>query len=71
MNQKVICIKAHECEEADGCEHSTPHEVEIFNNQPDGSSWKCTDWDECLDYKIRCQYIGIGIDFELDGMFYL
>lgn len=69
MDQKVICTRAHVCAEADGCDHSFPHKIEIFDGQYSKGLVKCTDWDNCEDHRVRC--IAYGIDFEIEELFLL
>lgn len=68
MNQKVICDRALICEHTDGCDHSSPHEVEIFESRYNDSGVnKCTDLDDCEEHMVRC--IPIGIDFDIEELF--
>jgi hypothetical protein len=62
---------AHICGEADGCDHSYPHEIEIFDYLIvcDDINAKCTDWDECEFHRVRC--IPFGIDFGIEELFEL
>ena len=71
MNQKVICNRAHKCDERKNeCGHCVPHEVEVFSTRKDnGHSFKCTDEDDCMEYMVRC--VPVGIDFEIEEMFSL
>ncbi len=69
MIQKVICDMAHICGEADGCDHSYPHEIEIFESGYRDKNAKCTDWDECEFHRVRC--IPFGIDFGIEELFEL
>jgi hypothetical protein len=66
---KVICTRAHICDVADGCDHSYPHEVEIFESHYKGNPTKCTEWDECEEHRVRC--VTYAIDFGIEEMFEL
>ena len=69
MNQKVICDRAHKCDERKNeCGHSEPHEIQVFGKR-NGKEFNCTHSDECLDYNVRC--VPVGIDFEIEELFSL
>ena len=72
MNQKVICDRAHLCDErGNDCNHSEPHFPEIFqtSTHSDVPDRTCIEQDYCMEHTVRC--IPIGIDFEIEELFLL